>query len=88
MSDEFQINPDQAKAARALLGLGSMYVCRELGIAPQTLKRAEIARTHGGHLPAAMLNRLRRYYEAAGVEFTNGELSGVRLISAKAGASR
>jgi hypothetical protein len=79
MSDEFLITPDQAKAARALLGLGSMYVCRELGIAPQTLKRAEIARTHGGPLPAVMLNRLRRYYEAGGVEFTAGDKPAVSL---------
>jgi hypothetical protein len=84
MNDHPQISPEQAKVARALLGLGAMYVCRELGIAPQTLKRAEIARTKGGPLPAAMLSRLRRYYEAAGIEFTAGEPPGVGL---KAGAS-
>lgn len=79
MSDELLISPDQARAARTLLGLRKMYVCRELGIAPQTLDRAEIARTKGGPLPAPMLNRLRRYYETAGVEFTNDEPPGVRL---------
>jgi hypothetical protein len=83
MNDHPKISPDQAKAARTILGLGAMFVCRELGIAPQTLKRAEIARTKGGPLPAAMLNRLQRYYESAGVEFIAGEPPGVSL---KAGA--
>lgn len=73
------ISPDQAKAARLLLGLAKMKVCRDLGIAPQTIDRAEIERSKGGPPPPAMFDKLRRYYEAAGVEFTNAEQPSVRL---------
>jgi transcriptional regulator with XRE-family HTH domain len=74
-----KINSDQAKAARVLLGLGKLHVCRELGITPLTLDRVEIAGAKGGPPRATMLARLRRHYEAAGVEFTNDGQFGVRM---------
>jgi hypothetical protein len=88
VNDDPQITPEQAKAARSLLGLGKKFVYRELGIAPQTLERAEIKRAKRGPLPAMMINRLRRYYESAGVEFTNGGQPGVRLGPAQTRDSR
>jgi hypothetical protein len=82
MSYVARISSDQAKAARVLLGMGKLHVCRELGITPLTLDRAEIAGAKGGPPPAVMFARLRRYYEAAGVEFTNDGQPGVRLKGA------
>lgn len=79
MSNDFPISPDQAKAARLLLGLGKMQVCRELGITPQTITRAEVVRAKGGPPPYALFAKLRRYYEAAGVEFIADEPAGARL---------
>lgn len=84
MSYVARISSDQAKAARVLLGLGKLYVCRELGITPLTLDRVEIAGAKGGPPPAVLFARLRRYYEAAGVAFTNDELPSVRLHKASA----
>jgi hypothetical protein len=74
-----RISSDQAKAARILLGLGKLHVCRELGITPLMLDRVEIAGAKGGPPRATMFARLRRYYEAAGIEFTNGGPPGLRL---------
>jgi ribosomal protein L30/L7E len=73
-----RISSDQAKAARILLGLGKLHVCRELELTPLMLDRVEIPGAKGGPPRATVFARLRRYYEAAGVEFTNGGLPGVR----------
>jgi hypothetical protein len=85
MIDGVRISPDQARAARVLLGLGKLYVCHELGIAPLTLDRAEM-RTRDGPPAAAVFHKLRRHYEAAGVEFENG--GQVKLAITSLGAEK
>jgi ribosomal protein L30/L7E len=79
MSEGLQITADQAKAARLLLGLAKMNVCRELGITPNTIGRVEVVNAKGGPPPPSIFAKLRRYYEAAGVEFTYDVPPGVRL---------
>jgi hypothetical protein len=80
MNDELQITPVQAKAARILLGLGPMHVCRLLAMTPRTLDRAEIGTRSAGPASHTVYVRLRRFYEANGVEFTSGDPPGVRLV--------
>jgi hypothetical protein len=72
MIDEPQITPEQDKAARLVLGWGAKHVCRTLGITPLTLDRAELGRGKDGPASPAVFTRLRRLYEAAGVEFPDG----------------
>jgi hypothetical protein len=78
MNDEPQITAEQAKAARALLGLGAKDVCRQVAITPQTLHRAEFGRSKDGPASHYVFAKLRRLYETAGVEFTGGGQPGVR----------
>jgi transcriptional regulator with XRE-family HTH domain len=79
MNDKPQITPEQAKAARALLGLGAKDVCRQLGITPQTLHRAEFGKSKDGRASHYVFEKIRRLYETAGVEFTDCGQPGVRL---------
>lgn len=81
MNDEPQITHEQAKAARVLLGLGAKEVCRTLGITSNTLHRADFRKNREGPAPPAIFVKLRRLYEEAGVEFTDGENPGVRITS-------
>jgi hypothetical protein len=78
MNDEPQITPEQAKDARALLGLGAKDVCRQVAITPQTLHRAEFGRSKDGPASHYVFAKLRRLYESAGVEFISGGRPGVR----------
>ena len=77
MIDQPQITPTQAKAARMLLRWGNMRVCKGLSITLDTLRRAELAGDKVNPVSPAIFARLRRLYEAAGVEFVNGERPGV-----------
>jgi hypothetical protein len=79
MTDELQITPEQAKAARVLLGWVPRHVCRVLAITPSTLDRAENHTGKTGHAPPAVFAKLRRLYADAGVEFTTGGQPGVKM---------
>jgi hypothetical protein len=78
MNNDQQITPQQAKAARALLGLCAKDVCRQVAITPQTLHRAEFGRSKDGPASHYVFAKLRRLYETAGLEFTIGGQPGVR----------
>jgi hypothetical protein len=86
MNDEPQITAEQAKGARVLLGYGPMHVCRLLAMTPRTLDRAEISTRSAGPASKTVYVRLRRFYEANGIEFTNGDQPSVRMKAAGADA--
>jgi transcriptional regulator with XRE-family HTH domain len=70
------ITPAQCRMARAALNIGVRELAKMAGVAPMTVTRFENSHS-GGH--AETLRKLQSSLEAAGVEFTNGDMPGVRL---------
>lgn len=72
------MKPFQMRAARSILRLGVREVAEAAGVTPATITRFE---TEKGGLQMASLEKLRTFYEAAGVIFIaeNGDGPGVRL---------
>ena|ERR1700683_3102267 len=75
----------QIRAARALLRWSTEDLARQTSLGLNTIKRAE-AKDGKTSLTAANELAVCRAFEAAGIEFTNGDQPGVRL--AKAAAAR
>jgi transcriptional regulator with XRE-family HTH domain len=69
------MNGDQARMARAALKLSVRDVAGRAKISPNTVTRLEAGLTVNN----STMEAVRRAFEAAGVEFTNGEQPGVRL---------
>jgi DNA-binding XRE family transcriptional regulator len=69
------VKPSQLKAARLLLGWTRGHVAKQISVVEKTIRNAETQ----GRPSALMLERLRTLYEAAGVEFTNGDTPFVRM---------
>ena len=73
----------QIRAARALLRWSAVELARASSVGVNTVKRAELAATKTS-LTAANELAIRRAFEEAGVEFTNGDQPGVRLTAGRA----
>ncbi len=73
-----KVSIQQIKAGRALLGWSQDQLADASGVSRPTIKRLE---AEGGMLGgrASTAEKIRRALEAAGIEFTNGDLPGVRL---------
>jgi transcriptional regulator with XRE-family HTH domain len=70
------ITGEQVKAARKLLKWSQEGLWLEAGVGPTTLKNFETGQSRPSVLS---VTTIQRALEAAGVEFTNGGKSGVRL---------
>jgi transcriptional regulator with XRE-family HTH domain len=70
------ITPAECKAARKLLGWAQSKLAEMLFVGEGTIGQFERRQRHWRSLN---LHKLRSIFESAGVEFTNGEKSGVRL---------
>lgn len=68
----------QIRAARGLLKWSAVDLARASALGVNTVRRAEAADTETS-LTAANELAIRRAFEAAGVEFTNGDQPGLRL---------
>jgi transcriptional regulator with XRE-family HTH domain len=66
----------QLRMARAAVRWGVRELAAKAGVSANTVARIEI----GGDAKQSTMDALQRALEAAGVEFTNGEKPGVRLI--------
>ena len=66
----------QLRMARAAVGWGVRALAKKAGVAANTVTRIE----NGADAKQSTMDRLQHALEAAGVEFTNGEQPGVRLI--------
>lgn len=66
----------QSKMARAATGLGIRELATAAGVSPDTVSRLE----RGESLAPRTLTAIRTALESAGVEFTNGDAPGVRLV--------
>jgi transcriptional regulator with XRE-family HTH domain len=77
----------QIRAARALLRWSVEELARQASLGRNTIKRAE-AKDGKTSLTAANELAIRRAFETAGVEFTNGDQPGVRLAKTAAVHSR
>jgi len=73
--------PGQCRAARALLGWSQQELASRACVGIVTVHQLE---TGISQPRRATLDVIQRAFEAAGVEFTNGEQPGVRLTKAAA----
>jgi transcriptional regulator with XRE-family HTH domain len=67
----------QAKAARQLLSWPQYRLAAELGVSQTEIARFELGKRR---LSALQTSVLKRALEAAGIEFTNGDQPGVKLM--------
>jgi transcriptional regulator with XRE-family HTH domain len=65
----------QLKAGRILAGLSQADVARKAGVELLTVRRAEAS----GSVAPETIAKIVEAIEAAGIEFTNGKMPGVRL---------
>jgi transcriptional regulator with XRE-family HTH domain len=78
------INPAQCRAARGLLDWSQANLAEKAGVGIVTVRQFEA----GAHEPRrATLDVMTRAFQAAGVEFTNGDQPGVRLVRTSVAAS-
>ena len=71
------ITPAQCRAARGLLAWSQAELAKAAGVGLSTVRGLETGR----HMPfAANMTAIQTALEAAGVEFTNGNAPGVRLL--------
>jgi transcriptional regulator with XRE-family HTH domain len=68
----------QCRMARAALGLGVRELAAAAKVSADTVARFE----RGDQLKERTVEALQRALESAGVEFTNGDRPGVRLVPA------
>jgi len=68
-------SPVQCRMARGALGLGIRDLAASANVSVDTVLRFE----RGEELKERTIETIRRAFEAAGVEFTNGDQPGVRL---------
>ena len=76
------ITGGQIRAARAFLRWSAEELAAKAKVGSQTVRRAE--REEG--VPSMLANNMDaiiRALEAAGIEFTNGDAPGVRMVKAK-----
>jgi transcriptional regulator with XRE-family HTH domain len=76
----------QIRAARALLRWSAEELARRTSLGLNTIKRAE-AKDGKTSLTEANEIAVRRAFETAGIEFTNGDQPGVRVTKAAVGRS-
>jgi transcriptional regulator with XRE-family HTH domain len=73
----------QLRMARAAVGWGVRELAEKAGVTANTVTRIE----NGADAKQSTMDALQGALEAAGVEFTNGQQPGVRLIKAAAAPS-
>ncbi|MGF6227972.1 DNA-binding XRE family transcriptional regulator [Inquilinus ginsengisoli] len=71
--------PGQIRAARGFLGLSQAELARAAGVSVPTIKRSESDSDQALKVSGEMRARIRAALEQAGIEFTNGDVPGVRL---------
>ena len=76
--------PGQCRAARGLLGWSQEELARRAGVGIVTVYQLEAGISQPRR---ATLDVIRRSFEVAGVEFTNGGQPGVRLVKGAASSS-
>jgi DNA-binding XRE family transcriptional regulator len=73
----------QIRAARALIGMSQGELAARAGVSVPTVKRAESDSKTTSKVADETRQSLRAVLEASGVEFTNGDMPGVRLNKVK-----
>ena len=69
------INPTQCRMARAALGWSTQDLAKHARVGSNTVARFE----NGKPANTSTLTLIQQAFEAAGIEFTNGDAPGVRL---------
>jgi transcriptional regulator with XRE-family HTH domain len=76
MAEETAISPAQMRAARGLLGWNLQQLSEAAQVSIDSINKYEKGHTA---MRRSAIAAVRRAFEAAGVEFTNGDGAGVRL---------
>jgi transcriptional regulator with XRE-family HTH domain len=79
------MHAEQLRAARALLRWDQSEVGEKAGVSVETVKRLEKMDGPLLEVRAATVAAIQKAFEREGVEFTNGDAPGVRLVKAAAG---
>jgi transcriptional regulator with XRE-family HTH domain len=66
----------QLRMARAAVGWGVRELAEKAGVTANTVSRIEL----GADAKQSTIEAIQRALEAAGIEFTNGDKPGVRLV--------
>jgi transcriptional regulator with XRE-family HTH domain len=82
MVDRKIITGGQMRAARAFLRWSADDLAEASNVGVATIRRAE-AQDDAPNLLVNNMDAIRRALETAGIEFTNGDAPGVRLIKQK-----
>jgi DNA-binding XRE family transcriptional regulator len=75
LAQEGDLISAQIRAARGLLGWTARGLAEKIGVHRNTVSNIEVGR----YAPPDTMAAIRRAFEKAGVEFTNGKRPGVRL---------
>jgi transcriptional regulator with XRE-family HTH domain len=75
-----KITPGQIRAARALLAMSQPELADFTGVSVPTIKRAESDLPHIAKVAEDTRDSIIAALQAAGIEFTNGNAPGVRLV--------
>jgi DNA-binding transcriptional regulator YiaG len=76
MRDKSRMSPEQCRAARGWLGWSQVQLAKRAKVGQSTVKDFESRRRTP--IPNNR-DAMRRVLEAAGIEFTNGDVPGVRM---------
>jgi transcriptional regulator with XRE-family HTH domain len=76
VSIRLMFTPGQCRAARGLLGWSQQELAQQAGVGVVTVHQLEASLSQPRR---ATLDVIQRAFEAAGIEFTNGNRPGVRL---------
>jgi predicted transcriptional regulator len=78
-----KITAGQIRAARALLGISQNELAEQAGVSVPTIKRCETESGTAPNVAEPSRAKIIDALERAGIEFTNGDALGVRLVKAK-----
>ena len=78
-----KITSGQIRAARALLGMSQSALAQRAVVSVPTIKRCETDSGSAPNVAEPSRAKVIGALEAAGIEFTNGDAPGVRLVKAK-----
>ncbi len=83
-----KITAGQIRAARALLGMAQSALAKSAGVSIPTIKRCETDSDTAPNVATASREKVIDALEEAGIEFTNGDMPGVRIKAKKVRPAR
>ena len=83
-----ELTGNHIRAARVLAGMDQAALAKKSGISINTIRNMEAAGTQRVGGRASTRGKVQACLEAVGIEFTNGDSPGVRLVRGRAKSGR